>query len=162
MSTPLSKPDLTDLTSLGDSGSPLMPYVGFLLSKAALKVSQQVDISLEPFAIQVRHYGVLLFLSQINTTVSQKEIGERLWIDRNTMVSLIDHLEAQGLAVRTRDPKDRRSYAISITEKGRTVVQQADQVVGEADAQFTEALTSDELEQFTKLLVKLLTGAQGD
>ena len=162
MSTPILKPDLTDIASWSDSVKTLMPYIGFLLNKTALAVRQEVDTLLEPFAIQVRHYSVLLFLTQINTAVSQKEIGERLWIDRNTMVSLIDHLEKQDLAVRSRDPNDRRSYAISITEKGRTVVQEAGQVVIEANAQFAEALNEDELEQLTKLLVKLLKGTQGE
>ena len=160
MSSPISKPDLTDITSLGDSDYPLVPYVGVLLNKTALKVNQQADACLEPFSIQVRHYGVLLFLTQINTTLSQKEIGDRLWIDRNTMVSLIDHLEAQELAIRTRDPKDRRSYAISVTKKGRHLVQQVGQVVAEANAHFVEALNADELKQLTKLLVKLLKGTQ--
>ena len=162
MSNPISKPDLTDITSLGDSDYPLVPYVGVLLNKTAQKVNLQADAYLAPFSIQVRHYGVLLFLTQINAALSQKEIGDRLWIDRNTMVSLIDHLEAQELAIRTRDPKDRRSYAISITEKGRNLVQQVGQVVAEANAQFVEALNADELEQLTKLLVKLLKGTQGE
>ena len=60
------------------------------------------------------------------------------------------------------DPNDRRSYVISITEQGRTVLQQAGQIVAEANAQFVEALTTDELEQLTKLLVKLLKGTQGN
>ena len=162
MSSPISKPDLTNLTSLENSASTLIPYIGFLLNKTALKVSQQADAGLEPFAIQIRHYAILLLLTQLNSTVSQKEIGERLWIDRNTMVSLLDHLEAQELAVRTRDPNDRRSYAISITGKGRSVVEQAGQIVGEANAQFVEALSADELEQLTTLLIKLLKGVQGD
>ncbi|MEM7134568.1 MAG: MarR family transcriptional regulator [Chloroflexota bacterium] len=160
MSSPKPIPDLPDLASLGDSAHTLMPLVGFLLNKTALKVSQQTDASLAPFGIQVRHYGILLFLARINTTVSQREIGERLWIDRNTMVSLIDHLESQELAIRTRDPNDRRSYAISITEKGRTLVEQAGKVVTKTDAQFVETLNASELEQLTQLLVKLLKGTQ--
>ncbi len=162
MSNPISKPDLTNITSLGDSGYTLAPYIGVLLNKTAMKINQQADACLEPFSIQVRHYGVLLFLTQINTALSQKEIGNRLWVDRNTMVSLLDHLEAQELAIRTRDPNDRRSYTISITEKGRALVQQVSQIVAEANVQFAEALNSDELEQLTRLLVKLLKGTQGD
>lgn len=157
-----SKPetDLPDLASFADSAHALMPFVGFLLNKTALKVSQQTDASLAPFGIQVRHYGILLFLAQLDTNISQKKIGERLWIDRNTMVSLIDHLEFEELALRTRAPNDRRSYAISITEKGRNLVQQVGQVAVEADAQFAGPLNADELEQLTRLLIKLLKGTQ--
>ena len=162
MSSFVPKPDLTDIGSLGDSIHTLMPFTGFLLNKTALKVSQKVDASLEPLAIQVRHYSVLLLLTQIDTAMSQKEVGERLWIDRNTMVSLIDHLEEQELAIRTRDQNDRRAYVISITKKGRSLVEKASQIVAEANSQFVDALDDDELEQLTKLLVKLLKGTQGD
>jgi DNA-binding MarR family transcriptional regulator len=72
------------------------------------------------------------------------------------MVSLIDDLEGLALVTRSRDLNDRRSYAISITEQGRELALQADQIVVEADARFAEALTTDELEQLMGLLSKLL------
>jgi DNA-binding MarR family transcriptional regulator len=75
------------------------------------------------------------------------------------MVSLIDDLERLALVRRLRDPNDRRSYAISITEKGRELAPQADQIVAEADARFADALTGNELEQLSELLAKLLQGS---
>ncbi|MEM7113836.1 MAG: MarR family transcriptional regulator [Chloroflexota bacterium] len=160
MSSSKSLPHLDNTTFSEDSIYNLMPYVGLLLSKAALKVNHQVDASLEPYGVQIKHFCILLLLTQVNSTLSQKEIGRRLWIDRNTMVSLIDHLEARELAVRTRDPNDRRSYAISATEKGRRLVLETDQIVAKADLQFVEELSSGELEQLTNLLLRLLRGTR--
>lgn len=151
----------TDLTNITCSADLPLPYIGYLLHKAAREVGQQVDASLEPLRIRVKHYIVLLLLSQVASALPQKEIGCRLRIDRNTMVSLIDDLERLALVTRSRDPSDRRSYAISITEKGRDLALKADQIVAEADARFAEALTTDELEQLSRFLSKLLQGAEG-
>lgn len=153
MSSPSPKTDLTNITSSGDLR---LPHLGYLLNKAAHEVGQQLDASLEPLGIRVKHYIILLLLIQVDSALPQKEIGDRLRIDRNTMVSLIDELEALRLVVRSRDPNDRRSYAISITGKGRELAPRAAKVVAEADARFVEALSADEVEQLLELLSKLL------
>jgi DNA-binding MarR family transcriptional regulator len=157
MSRCSSKIDLTNIISSGDLP---LPCLGHLLNKVAHEVGQQVDASLAPLGIRVKHYIILLLLTQVDSALPQKEIGCRLRIDRNTMVSLIDDLEALELVTRSRDPNDRRSYAISITEKGRELAPQAGRAVAEADARFVEALSSDELEQLARLLSKLLRGSE--
>lgn len=153
-----NRPPKTDLTNIACAGDLPLPYLGHLLNKAAREVGQQVNASLEPLGIRVKHYIILLLLTQVTSALPQKEIGCRLRIDRNTMVSLIDDLERLALVTRSRDPNDRRSYAISITQKGRDLAPQAAQIVAEADARFAEALTADELEQLSALLSKLLQG----
>ena len=47
---------------------------------------------------------------------SQRDLARRLGVDPSDMVALIDALEAEGLAVRERDPADRRRHAVAITE----------------------------------------------
>lgn len=104
---------------------------------------------------------ILLLLTQVGAALPQKEIGERLQIDRNTMVSLIDELEEHHFVDRIRDPHDRRAYAISITEQGCTVAAQAGRVIEETDARLAQALTAAELQQLVGLLSKLLGSTAG-
>src|ERR687896_461660 len=49
----------------------------------------------------------------------QQELGGAMGIDPSTMVSLIDQLEAAGLAKRRPRPTDRRAREVAITPKGR-------------------------------------------
>ena len=133
-----------------------VPYVGFLLNKAAVVTVQQVNAALEPFGIRIQHYIGLLLLSQMDEPLPQKEIGEILRIDRNTMVSLTDTLEGLALVTRARDVNDRRAYAISITDKGRDLVAEAGGVVADVDANLVNGLTAEELTQLSQLLLKLL------
>src|SRR5438477_8789686 len=54
----------------------------------------------------------------------QQELGSAMGIDRSTMVSLIDDLEAAGLAKRRPHPRDRRAREVVITPKGRRLLEQ--------------------------------------
>src|ERR687898_1239555 len=53
----------------------------------------------------------------------QQEIGSAMGIDPSTMVSLIDQLEAAGLAKRRPHPTDRRAREVAITPKGRRLLE---------------------------------------
>ena len=153
MSSCQPKPDLTTITT---GAACQLPYLGHLLNRAAHEVGQQADVDLKPLGIRVKHYMILLLLTQVGAALPQKEIGERLQIDRNTMVSLIDELEARQLVDRVRDPHDRRAYAISVTTQGCAVTTQAGRVIEATDARFAQALTAAELQQLVGLLSKLL------
>src|SRR5918995_1129230 len=59
----------------------------------------------------------------------QQELGSTLGIDRSTMVSLIDQLESAGLARRRPSATDRRAREITITPKGRRLLQRSRRMI---------------------------------
>ena len=52
-----------------------------------------------------------------------REIAERLQIPNSTLTSSINRLEKAGLAGRAISRRDRRSFTLELTDKGRTVQQ---------------------------------------
>ncbi len=74
--------------------------------------------------LKARHYGVLAALAGEGPH-AQKGLGEKLAIDRTTMVGLIDELEELELVERRRDPGDRRRYALALTDAGRRTILEA-------------------------------------
>jgi len=54
-----------------------------------------------------------------------KEIAARMGVTPATMSALIDKLEARGLVARTRSEIDRRQTFVTITEAGKTAVDEA-------------------------------------
>ena len=52
-----------------------------------------------------------------------REIADRLKIPNSTLTSAINRLEKAGLAERVISRRDRRSFSLTITEKGRAVQQ---------------------------------------
>ena len=87
---------------------------------------------------------------------SQYDLGERLGVNRTLMVSVIDRLEEQGYAVRTRNPSNRRSYVVSLTDAGRAATARCRQSAAERDLVLTAALTPAQRTRFDSLLTCLL------
>jgi len=87
---------------------------------------------------------------------SQQELAERLGINRTIMVRLIDRLQAAGYVTRMRNPANRRSYVLSLTDGGRKELDGMRRAVSDRDARITATLTPPERQRFNELLSRLL------
>ena len=89
----------------------------------------------------------------------QQELGAAMGIDPSTMVSLIDQLEAAGLAKRRPRPTDRRAREVVITPKGRRALKQARQMALEVEDEVLRGLNDAERRQLETLLRRALSSA---
>jgi MarR family transcriptional regulator, lower aerobic nicotinate degradation pathway regulator len=103
-------------------------------------------------------FGVLNVLGARDGAI-QQELGSAMGIDPSTMVSLIDQLESAGLARRRPHPDDRRARQVSITPKGRRLLQRARDVAFEAEDEVLGGLTSAERRELLMLLRRALDSA---
>jgi DNA-binding MarR family transcriptional regulator len=129
------------------------------LAWAAENAQEVADRALEPLGLTVRHFGILTFLrheSESDRRLSQQAVGERLRIDRTTMVSLIDELERAGYVKRDRNPGDRRAYVITLTPAGKRAQARAEQAVDAHAHEFFGRLSESEREQLHRLLETLI------
>ena len=76
------------------------------------------------------------------------------------MVFLTDELEKLGLVERRRNPADRRSHALYLTEAGRAMLARVREVTRAHEAAVTASLSDAERDQLTALL-RRLAGDQG-
>jgi DNA-binding MarR family transcriptional regulator len=129
----------------------LRGYIGFLLRRVFARFTAEA-LSDDP---QSRDFVVLDVLADQDAS-SQAEVAERLGINRTIMVRLVDRLEAAGYVTRTRNPANRRSYVLSLTEQGRTALDGMRAAVSERDARVTADLTAHERRRFDALLSRLL------
>ncbi|MCP2336038.1 MarR family winged helix-turn-helix transcriptional regulator [Actinomadura rupiterrae] len=128
----------------GELPAGLASVLGFQLSKCGWWLEQRLEEELEPLEIRVRHFLVLAMLAS-STTLSQQEMASYLLLDPTLMVGLVDDLEARGLCERTRDPGDRRRYAVRITPAGRDVHRRARALADEVGAEIFAPLEPGEL-----------------
>ena len=89
----------------------------------------------------------------------QHEIGVAMGIDPSTMVSLIDELEAAGLARRRPRPTDRRAREVHITPKGRRVLERARQLVLHVEGEVLQGLNAAERGELLALLRRAFNAA---
>ena len=133
----------------------LAVWTGYLLTRAAQKCRSHFDALAEPLGIHGRHFAVLALLGE-EKPLAQVEIGERLGIDRNTVVLLLDDLEGQELVTRRRDPSDRRAHCVSLTDAGRGKLSQAEEMARRTNTEVFAPLSPAEQAQLHSLLGRLL------
>lgn len=112
--------------SVGDSAevdvlAPLNAQVGYVLRRAQLAVFRDFVQRMKPLQLRPSHYAIL---TQLKATpgLTQIQVCQILDIKRPNLVRLIDELERRSFVVRGKDPVDRRSYALQITEEGRRIL----------------------------------------
>jgi DNA-binding MarR family transcriptional regulator len=77
------------------------------------------------------------------------------------MTSRLDALEKEGLVRRLRDPDDRRSVIVELTETGMQKHEQGLGIQGAKEALLAEALTAQEKEQLNGLLRRVMITLEG-
>ena len=130
----------------------------FLLSKAGQMSREEFDRAVGPMGLKSRHYGALAVLDA-EGAYAQRELGERLQIDRSTMVSVVDDLEEMGLVERRRDREDRRRYELTLTDAGRGALSEADGLVEGVQEVVLAPLDEVQRRELHGLLASLLRGA---
>ena len=127
---------------------------GFLLVQLGFHIARTFKERLAPLGLEPRHFGMLTRLAA-NEGKSQQAIGELIGLNPTRMVFLVDELEQRGLVERRRNPADRRSYALYLTEPGRAKLREAQQAGSGDDHQLGASLTGAQRKQLTALLRRL-------
>jgi DNA-binding MarR family transcriptional regulator len=118
----------------------------------------RVAEALQSIGLTPALFGVLNVLAARDGAI-QQELGSAMGIDPSTMVQLIDELESAGLAKRRPHPRDRRARQVSITPKGRRLLQRARKLALEAEDEVLGGLTAAERRELLRLLRRAFSSA---
>ncbi|PLR84410.1 MarR family transcriptional regulator [Bacillus canaveralius] len=135
----------------------ILESYGFLAGKVVQLLELDFIDKLKTYEINARQYGVLIKVNEMPNS-SQKEIAEELKIDRTTMVDHVDHLESLKYIARVKNPEDRRSYCLSITEKGKQTLDKCWEILQQSEQNVLAALDNEEKALFKRYLKKILKG----
>jgi MarR family transcriptional regulator, lower aerobic nicotinate degradation pathway regulator len=89
----------------------------------------------------------------------QQQLSSDMGIDPSAMVTLIDELEAAGLAKRRRRPGDRRAWEVAITPKGRRALERARRLVTQVEDDVLGGLDAGQRRDLLVLLRSALAAA---
>lgn len=126
-------------------------HLSFLLVQLGLHGARRFGERLAPLGLEQRDAGMLIRLAA-NEGQSQQALAEMIGVNATRMVFLVDELEKLGLVERRRNPADRRSHALYLTDRGRTTVGQVRAVTAEHEAELGAGLTEAQREQLVSLL----------
>jgi DNA-binding MarR family transcriptional regulator len=87
---------------------------------------------------------------------TQQELESALFMDANSVVLILNELEAARLSIRRRDATDRRRHIVEITESGRKALDRADRAREGLEDEILADLSVDERKTLRRLLEKVL------
>jgi MarR family transcriptional regulator, organic hydroperoxide resistance regulator len=105
-----------------DPADPTSPkradFLGFAIYSANLAFGKAYKPILEELGLTYTQYITIIALwEQDNQTVSG--LGEKLFLESNTLTPILKKLEAMGYLHRQRDSTDERQVVVSLTDAGR-------------------------------------------
>jgi DNA-binding MarR family transcriptional regulator len=89
---------------------------------------------------------------------TQQELESAMVMDANSVVLILNELEARGLSVRKRDPQDRRRHIVEITPAGRRALEHADRARESLEDEILAPLSEDERRTLKRLVERVIDG----
>ena len=103
--------------------------------------------------VRAAHGNVFQYLDDEGTRVV--ELAQRAQMTKQSMASLVEHLESHGYVERITDPTDGRAKLVRATARGRAVFAIVRELVAEIDARLVTRLGAAKLQQLRTLLQEL-------
>jgi DNA-binding MarR family transcriptional regulator len=126
-----------------------------LLTQIHKAVNRRTDEAL--LGMRFKPYMTLGFIRD-HPGVTQQEIESALFMDANSVVLILNELEAAQFSVRRRDPSDRRRHIVEITASGRRAIERADKARESLEDEVLKSLSADDRKQLRRLLERVLEG----
>lgn len=117
-------------------------------------MQNKLEQALEPYHLRVRHLELLVCIEAMGP-VSQGAAAEALFINKSTIVPIIDDLEAGELLERSRDPQDRRGNHLTLTAGGIETLATVMAEIHELESDWFKTLDVNERSEFEALLSRL-------
>lgn len=125
-----------------------------VLSKAYRSVVDRVAIDIRSHGLNTTEFGVLELLYHSGDQPMQK-IGDKILLASGSITYVVDKLEEKNYIKRTQSPSDRRITFVSITDKGKELLNDIFPSHWRQIEEITAGLTEDEKIQAIELLKKL-------
>lgn len=114
--------DQTPAAQTASGGRSLSNFLCFAVYSANLAFGRAYKPILDKLGLTYTQYVTLVALSEEDEqTVGT--LGEKLFLESNTLTPILKKLEAEGYLQRRRDPADERQVRVTLTPAGRALVE---------------------------------------
>ena len=152
----LKRDKLKIVSGRADSAQPdyvLDAQVGFLM-RVAMQRHTSIFMSAMLEELTQTQFAVMAKLHEVGPC-SQNHLGRLVYLDAATIKGVVDRLGLRGFVTTGSDPRDRRRRAVSLTENGARIMEEAIRVASEITAKTLRPLDAEEQRTLTRLLKKL-------
>jgi DNA-binding MarR family transcriptional regulator len=132
-----------------------------LLHRASQRASEIFAIETRDFDLTARQFAVLSTVAQ-HEGLSQTDLVRLTGIDRSTLADVVQRLLRRGIIARTRTTQDGRTYAVTLSQPGRELLDAIKPSVRRADRAVLSCLGEDDGKLVAQVLGRLLKKTGGD
>jgi len=134
----------------------------YLVSHAHFWMRRVADGLLRASQLRTRHIGALAAIDTLGPC-TQQQLAQKLAIAEPATTQIVDELYQAGLVTRGQDARDRRRYALELTELGRQRLADVYQAVVQVEAEVRDRLGGESAaEELRALLIKTARSAKPD
>lgn len=133
----------------------LPELIGYRLRVAQVGIFRDFCANMGEAEITPTLFGVLVLIDA-NPGMKQTQLAEAIQLDRSSVVSVLDKLEARGLVERVRAPDNRRANALHLTAAGHRLLEALIPRVRAHEERMLSGLDAAERAQLRRLLGRLL------
>jgi DNA-binding MarR family transcriptional regulator len=137
----------------------LQKSVGYLVNRVAKEMRDLLERRMLPHGVTAHQWAILIHVYG-GEAQTGKALADLLGIDGAAVSRLVDRLVAKGLLVRKPHEKDRRSWIVSMTPKGRQVTEQLPPIARGVLNQFLNGFSEKETTLLISSLKRMLNNAR--
>jgi DNA-binding MarR family transcriptional regulator len=130
---------------------------GLLLAQLGRVAARRFKAALAPIGLTTTHIAVLVHLRDYGPT-TQGALGTALDVDPGNLVAALNDLEAKEVALRRRDPSDRRRHIVEISQSGAALLAEASRELADAEERLLGELDETERSELQSLLSRVAEG----
>lgn len=129
--------------------------IAFITNRVAKKLSDEFNEHLMKLGITRVQWIAMYYLLK-HGQLSQAELADKMDIKASTVVRLIDRMEKEHLLIREKDTQDRRVTYLSLSEKGRTRIEELLPEGETMSRVFSQGISDEEFAVFKAVLDKMV------
>ena len=148
------------MASRGSSDRPTATVL-YLVKQVELALRAQLDELLRPAGLTTSQYTALTVLERASDLTSA-QLARSSFVTAQSMADMVTSLEDQGVITRRRDPADRRRLVLSLTARGRRLLERYRPKVASLEKQMLGTLTARQTADLRRYLVACRDGLAGE
>ncbi len=145
----------------GSRVEPVDNSITHLLHRASQRASEIFAIETRDFDLTARQYAVIATIAR-HEGLSQTDLVRMTGIDRSTLADVVQRLLRRGIIERERTTRDGRTYAVTLSEEGKQLLQSIKPIAKRADRHVLAMLSEDEARGLIDTLTQLIRRANGN
>ena len=134
-------------------------YVDILLHLSVRKFTNEFDAVLEDFfsqwGLSGSRFVVLSLLNENADGLTPTEIVKKVGVTNATVSTVLSHLKSAGLVQMQSNALDNRSYRIQISEQGKALVSDLQQLYHSNTTRYWSYFSEDEKVQLTQMFTRM-------